>query len=159
MIRGNADAAIRAERLFEADLQTVLIASGDERGAGGGADGGVRVSLHELHPSSGDAVDIRRGEIAAAVAGEVGVTEIVGEDEDDVGRRAGSGSVLREQQRGGGRGGDGLAAGDVHRISDKDIAATCRRAGGAASPRLRWRDPAPPPESRPRGRARSAPAE
>ena len=75
-----------AERFFEADAQAVLIAAGDERGARRRADRGVRVALKKADAARRDAVDVRRLEIPAPVAGDVRVAEIVGHDVDDVGR-------------------------------------------------------------------------
>ncbi len=90
------------ERLFESQGQSILVAAGDERGARRRADGGIRVGLRELDARSGEAIDVWGGEIAAAVAGKIGVAEIVGHDEDDVRLRAGGGD---ECKRGGsGRG-------------------------------------------------------
>ena len=62
-----------AQRLVEADGQAVLIAAGDQRGPRGRAHGRVGVGLQELHALGGEAVDVGRVVIAAAVAGEVGV--------------------------------------------------------------------------------------
>src|SRR5690606_29896858 len=54
----------------EADGEPVLVAAGDEGGAGGGADGGVRVALQEAGAGGGDAVDGGGFVLAAAVAGD-----------------------------------------------------------------------------------------
>src|SRR5205807_1385218 len=46
----------------------------------------IGVALGQAHAALGDAVDVGRGEIAPAVARQVGIAEVVGHDEDDVGR-------------------------------------------------------------------------
>ncbi len=74
----------RAQRLFEADGQPVLVTPGNKRDAGGGADRGIGIGLREAHALGGDAVDIGRREIAAAIAGDIGIAEIVGENEQNV---------------------------------------------------------------------------
>src|SRR5215471_16135595 len=86
MIRRQAD--IRAARpwLLEPKPKPILVAAGDQRETRGGADGGIGIALKEAHSSRGDAVNIGRGEVAASVTGHVGVTEVVGENKDDVRR-------------------------------------------------------------------------
>ena len=96
MFGRETDIGIASERLFKADANAVLIAAGDEGDAACGADRRVGVSLHETDPARGNAVDIGSAEVGASVARDVGVTEIVGEDEDDVrrpGRRSGAGDA------------------------------------------------------------------
>src|SRR5579871_339754 len=110
MAGGKADIAARVERFFQADRQTVLIASGDEGGARGGAYCGIGIRLLELHAPCGDAVDVGRAVVWPAVTGEVGITHVVGEDENDIGRRIGSVERWRDEGRGGG--GQHLAARD-----------------------------------------------
>jgi hypothetical protein len=73
-----------AQRLFEPDGHPVLVTPGNQRNAGGGADCGIRIGLCEAHALGGDAIDIGRGEIAATVAGNIGIAEIVGENEQNV---------------------------------------------------------------------------
>ena len=58
----------------------------DERGACGRAHSGVGVGLQEAHTLCGQLIDVRRVEIGTPVAGHVGIAQIVGEDEDNVGR-------------------------------------------------------------------------
>jgi hypothetical protein len=74
----------RAQRLFEPDRQPVLVTPSDQRDSGSGADRGIGISLREAHALGGDAVDIGRREIAAPIAGEIGIAEIVGENEKNV---------------------------------------------------------------------------
>ena len=52
--------------------------------ARGGADGRTRVELREAHPFPRHAVEVRRPDPSLAVAPEVAVAEVVGEDENDV---------------------------------------------------------------------------
>jgi hypothetical protein len=61
-----------------------LVTPGDQRDAGGGADCGIGIGLREAHSLGGDAVDIGRREIAAAIAGDIGIAEIIGENEKNV---------------------------------------------------------------------------
>ena len=50
-----------------------------------GADRGIRIGLQEPRAAQGEAIDVRRLIIAAAVAGQITIAEVVGHDEDDVG--------------------------------------------------------------------------
>ena len=75
----------RAQRLLEPDLRSVLVTPGNQRDAGGGADRGIGVGLRKAHALGGDAVDIGRREVAAAIAGDIGIAEVVGENEQNVG--------------------------------------------------------------------------
>src|SRR5207302_1472984 len=70
-------------------------------GAGGLAVLAV-VIVGELHPLAGEAVDVGRLVVLAAVRAGVGPAEIVGEDEDDVG--LGSVGLGSEKKRDQGRG-------------------------------------------------------
>ena len=86
MLRRQTDLArhTRAQRLFEPDVQSVLVTPGNQRDAGGGADRGIGVGLRKAHALGGDAVDIGRREVAAAIAGDIGIAEVVGENEQNV---------------------------------------------------------------------------
>ena len=86
MLRRQTDLArhTRAQRLFEPDGQPVLVTPGNQRDAGGGADRGIGIGLREAHTLGGDAIDVGRREIAAAVAGDIGIAEVVGENEQNV---------------------------------------------------------------------------
>ena len=75
-----------AQRLLEPQPQPILIAAGDQREPRSGADRGVGIALKEPHASRGDAVDIRRGEVATSVTGHVGIAEVVSQNKDDVRR-------------------------------------------------------------------------
>src|SRR5436190_3525450 len=94
MLRRQTDAGVaRAERLFEAETQPVLIAAGDERHSRRRADRGVRVALKETDATRGYTIDVGRLHVRPAVTGDVRVAEVVGHDVDDVGRR---GALLAE---------------------------------------------------------------
>src|SRR5262249_38347241 len=75
----------RREGLFQADRQPVLVPPGDQRHTWGGADCGIGIGLQETQAFGRKAVDIGGAEITPPVAGHVGIAEIVGEDEQDVG--------------------------------------------------------------------------
>jgi hypothetical protein len=68
--------------------------------ARGGADVVARVVLRELHPVLGKLVEIRRANLRLAKRADVAVTEIVGEEEDDVGARCGREGCDRQQDGG-----------------------------------------------------------
>src|SRR5262245_40754102 len=78
---GNAGGS---ERFLETDGKPILIATGDERDTRRRADGGICVGLKKPHAVGGETIDVRRVEVRPAITCNVGVTEIVGEDENDV---------------------------------------------------------------------------
>jgi hypothetical protein len=86
MVRRQTDLArhARAQRLFEPDGQPVLVTPGNQRDPGGGADRGIGIGLREAHSLGGDAIDVGRREIATAIAGHVGIAEVVGENEQNI---------------------------------------------------------------------------
>jgi len=63
--------------------------AGEQGGAGGGTHGGRGVGGGEKHPFAGEAVDVRGGVQVGSVTPEIPGSEIIGEDEDDVGTRGG----------------------------------------------------------------------
>ena len=65
--------------------------------ARGRADGVARVVLREAHAARGERVERRRLDLLLPVAAELAPAEVVGQDEDDVGRRRGA---LRQRRRG-----------------------------------------------------------
>jgi len=67
------------------------VLAGHEAASGGGADGGAGVALIELHAFGGEAVEAGGEDLLLAVAAEVGVAKVIGEDEDDVGLGLSSG--------------------------------------------------------------------
>src|SRR5262249_20061860 len=66
---------------------------GEKTGARRRADGRGDVELSELGSFSGETVDVRRGNEVAAVAADVAVAHVVGEEEEDVGFGGGFGGV------------------------------------------------------------------
>src|SRR4051794_18971331 len=85
MFRRQANITLARQRLLQSERQAVLVAAGDQREPGRRTDGGIGVGLGEAYAARGDAVDVWGGVLASAIAGEVGITEVVGHDEDDVG--------------------------------------------------------------------------
>ena len=79
------------QRLLEADAQPVLISASDQGDACRGAHRRIRVRLKEPGAVGREAIDVRRAEIAPAIARNVGVAEIVGEDENDIRPTGGAG--------------------------------------------------------------------
>lgn len=80
-----------------ADAGLVRIDTGEDRGAGGAATR-IRVELAEVRTLGGEAIQVGRVDFGT-VATEVGVTEIVGEDQDDVRARK-SGRTAKVQVTG-----------------------------------------------------------
>ena len=68
------------------DAGAVAVVAGEKAGPGGGA-GGADVVVGEAHGVLVEAVEARRADRAVAVAAQVAVALVVGEDEDDVGAR------------------------------------------------------------------------
>jgi len=66
------------------DAMTGRILASHEAGAGGDAVGGSGVGVGEGHPFSGETVDVWGFVISGSLAGEVGVAEVIGIDENDV---------------------------------------------------------------------------
>jgi hypothetical protein len=75
----------RASEIFNGE--PVLVTAADESRAGGSAERAVCVAVGEPDSGFGDPVDVGGGNVFAAVAADVGVTHVIGEDEDDVGFR------------------------------------------------------------------------
>ena len=69
---------IAVKRFFQTDRKAVLVASRDQRRACRRAYGGIGVSLRKAHTLGGQPVDVGRLVVSPAVAGEVGVTQVVG---------------------------------------------------------------------------------
>jgi hypothetical protein len=59
--------------------------AGHQGATGGSADGAARVAIGEADALGSETVEVRRLDDFLAIATEVAVTEIVGEDEEDVG--------------------------------------------------------------------------
>ena len=66
------------------DVCVPLMQPRHQAGARGGADGGGRVELCEAQPLARHAVEVRRPDELLAVAAEVAVAQVVGENQDDV---------------------------------------------------------------------------
>ena len=69
------------------DAGAIAVVAGEKAGAGGGA-GGADVVVGEAHGVLVEAVEAGRADCAVAVAAQVAVALVVGEDEDDVGARS-----------------------------------------------------------------------
>ena len=62
------------------------VLAGDERIAGWRADRGRGVGVGEADAFAGELIDVRRLDLGRAIAAEIAVADVVGQDEDDVGR-------------------------------------------------------------------------
>ena len=93
LFRGGGDAAER--RL---DREALLIAPGDESGPGRAAHRAVGVEVGQLHAVSRQAVDVRRLDVLRPVAADVGVADVVGDDEHHVRPRSGGRRLRRERR-------------------------------------------------------------
>ena len=79
----------RARRLVDAARielvsKTLLIATGEQPGPRGTADHAGDVAVGKANAVLGEAIDVRRRHILAALEAEVAVAEVVGHDDDDV---------------------------------------------------------------------------
>ena len=61
------------------------VKAGHEHAARRGADGRAGIGIGESHAVGGQAIEIRRFDLLLAVAAEVAVAEVIGQDEDDIG--------------------------------------------------------------------------
>lgn len=82
-----AEGALAAAVRVGADGRVSGVQAGEQGGPGGGADGGRGVGVGEPQPFGGEAVDARGGDQFLAVRAEVPVSEVVGQDHHQVGRR------------------------------------------------------------------------
>ena len=103
---GHRDVAVLERQLaVAADAAVARVQPGHQGGARRRADGAARVVLREPRALRGQAIDVGRAELLLPVRGEVTPAEIVGVDEDDIGRARGGGGclpgrrTLREGQR------------------------------------------------------------
>ena len=89
-----------------ADRGMAGVVAGHQATARRGADGAAGVALREAHALRGQAVEVRRLDLLLAVAAEVAIAQVVGQDENDVGRsgRIGRDGPMRKEQGEGGRG-------------------------------------------------------
>ena len=82
------------------------VLAGHRRDARGRADGMRRVELQEPRAVGGQPVEMRRPDSRVAVAAEIAVAEVVGQNEEEVGARGGSRCGTRELGRAGGERGE-----------------------------------------------------
>ena len=73
------------------EVQAGGIFAGQQGGPGGGADRAGRVAVGEADAILGQLVDVRRLVELASIAGEIGLSHVVDQDYDDVGRGGGRG--------------------------------------------------------------------
>ena len=92
-----APGGVGADDAVDAGVRRV--APGEERGARRRADG-LRVERFQNRAVAGELVEVRRLDVGAAVEAGVGVTQVVGEDVDDVGFRRGGGRGRSSGRRG-----------------------------------------------------------
>ena len=76
-----------------------LVATDEQRGTRGGAEGSGDVALGVAHAVGGEAVEVRRGDFLPTVGAEFAVAKIIGDDENDVGAAGGLGGGERERER------------------------------------------------------------
>lgn len=82
------------------DADEIGVASGEERGASGGADGAVGVEFGEAQALGHEGVKVRAFEVGRAVTREVAVAEVIDDDEEDVGPFGGEGELCEEEEEG-----------------------------------------------------------
>ncbi len=112
----------------------VVVVPAEEHGPGRGAHGSG-VELGEAHPSRREGVDVGRGDVAA-VAPQVGVGQVVGDDEQDVGRLVpGTRSVRRPGA--GHEAQDGRASHEGHEVGGRRRMGQGRQIGGHGRVRSR----------------------
>ena len=111
------------------EARAPAVPPGQQRIARRGADGRRRVRVGETHPRTGDAVDVGGGEPGfGAHRPHVAPTEIVRQDDDDVGPRSGRGIRGRLHR------GERLPAGGAQeRPREAEDGATTHRAGTSAA--------------------------
>ena len=80
------DADLGARPECSQDTDAVRVAAGQQRGPRGRADGLGDVEVGEDAALFGHAVEVGRGVALCAKGADVGVAQVVGEDDDDVGR-------------------------------------------------------------------------
>ncbi len=79
------------------DADAVRVFSGQESGAGGGADGAVGPHAGEKHAFGGEAVDVRCPAVRLVVGGDITVTVVIGEDDEEIGFLRGVGEQGKEE--------------------------------------------------------------
>jgi len=77
---------LRGQRPAEVlNAVAMLIPATHQRRAGRRAERSVRIRIGEAHPTLREPVNVRRRNVFATVGTDVGIAEIIGEDDDDVG--------------------------------------------------------------------------
>lgn len=86
-----------SERAVDADA--IGVTTGEQGGAGGGADGLGDVETGEPRPFAGETIEMRGANFGGAVATEITPAEVIGEDQNDIGwaRRVGGGEGEAER--------------------------------------------------------------
>jgi hypothetical protein len=90
-VGGDGELALGFQLAVVADEGVAGMFAGHEHAARRSADVVPRVVMRELQALGGEAVEVRRADEFLAEGADVAVAEIVGEDEDDVGRTRGRG--------------------------------------------------------------------
>ena len=107
-----------------------------EDAAGRRADGGARIVVRETHALGRHPVEIRRSDYLLAVAAQIAVSQVVGQDVDDVGATAGIRSGRDSSERRG-RSARGRALKEVPAIHCSSFVKRRRTQGPTSPPRSR----------------------
>jgi len=75
---------IRAAVVIPRHAKALLIRAGHQPEPAGRARGAGDIAIGETHLAAREAVELRRGHVLAAVAAEVAVAQVVGEDDDEI---------------------------------------------------------------------------
>ena len=104
--------------------EALLVAAGHQAGARGAAIRPADVAAGEAHAVPGQRIDVRRGNLRVALAAQLAVAEVVGDDDEDV--RAlclGRGRRRRQDEPSAGQGGE--QAGQVSFHTDACVRIGC----------------------------------
>src|SRR5580765_2487441 len=88
-VAGHGLLALGFDFLIAPDGAVAGVQAGHEGAAAGSTDGGSGVTLSKSHPLSGEAIDAGCANQFLPEAANIAVAQVVGEDEDDVGRLLG----------------------------------------------------------------------
>ena len=83
------------------DADAIGVATGEQGGTGGGADGLGDVETGEPRPFAGEAVEMRGANLGGAVAAEIAPAEVIRKDQNDIGRARWTGGGEGEVERAG----------------------------------------------------------
>ncbi len=86
MFRRQAHIDVTREWLFQTEPQAILVAASNQRRACRRAHGRVRVALQKSQSPRRDPINVGCAQIRASVAGYVGIAQIVGQNENNIGR-------------------------------------------------------------------------